>query len=121
MKKLALISSLVLLAACNQAAAPENDATQAAEPEAAAPVSYQLTFSDGTKGITVTTADGKYYHAAGNYQSGTMTLEEDGAKACFTAEGASEAVCTMIKDEGDGNYSGSAEDGSGTFTSSIIQ
>lgn len=118
MKKLALIAGLVTLAACKQAAAPapEPAATETASPTAA----WELTFADGKKGMTVTTGDGKYYYAADLNQSGTYEIVEgEEGKVCFHPEGEDKPVCVTVKQQEDGSYSGTAEDGS-TFTSRQI-
>lgn len=119
MKKLVLICTLATLAACQQAAAPASDTEEAAEPAEAGMIAWQADFPDGTKGVTVATADGRYYHARGNFESGTMTNDEEAGTACFTAEGAAEPACVTVKDEGDGNYSLTQEDG-GTITTHTI-
>jgi len=120
MKKFFLIAGIGALAACQQAPAPEPEATEAAEPAASAVTAWEITFPDGRKGLTVATGDGGYVHAAEITQSGTMNeVEGEEGKICFDPEGDAEPVCATVTEQEDGTYSGVADDGS-TFTSTKI-
>jgi len=121
MKKLVLMGVLGALCACNQVETAPAETEQAAAPEPSGLMAWELNFEDGTKGITVATADGRYFHAAGNFQSGTMETDEGTGRACFTAEGASDPVCVVVEEQEDGSFKGAVEDGTGPFTSTVIK
>lgn len=124
MKKLILLASVAMLAACDNkaddAVVADNmmaDDTVMVDETAAAPAtnvgSFTLTDEAGESvGTTVTNADGTYTNtdAAGATMSGTWQSPSDG-KVCFDADGDAPEMCWTRGDTMDGKTKWTADDG----------
>lgn len=126
MKKLVLVTALVLgLAACNNASEDADTATDEtaapAEPEAAAMVSangsepgaFEVTAADGTVTQTELMADGKYAdHGADGKVTASGSWSVVGGKTCFDPDGDEAATCyTETAPDSEGNFTATPDEG----------
>ena len=122
MKRLAIIASLALLAACearDDAAAPEAAATETMPVDAAAtpaagptPGSYDVTYPDGTTSVDTLMADGTFVSRDANdkvVDKGTWAVKD--GKTCFTPEGKAEECFTEGPRNPDGSFDATGADG----------
>ena len=117
MKKLIGISAVVLLAACNQAEAPE--ATPTEEAVAAAPVvapgAYDGVLADGSAGgVSTLNADGTYSDVdpeGAVVEEGTWETRD--GKTCFapTTEGRTAMCWTESERAADGTFTATPDEG----------
>ena len=113
MRKFVLISSLAMVAACNQApenAAPTPEATPA-EDLASHVGAAIVTQADGTKILTYSTADGKTFGAALSKDFTPATWAVEGDKACITPPKGDKFCITYGPAKDDGSVPVTGDDG----------
>ena len=121
MKKIILLATLSMLAACSQKAEEKKEVP--AEPVAAAapapaadsgtaPGTYDVKMADGTMGTTTINADGTYVDtdAKGKQVKGLYATHD--GKDCFDPEGDEMGMCWAVsKPAADGSFTATADDG----------
>ena len=114
MKKLIAIASVAVLAACQQAEAPEVEEVieEVAAPAPVGAGAYEVTYADGTVGTMVSTEEGTFTTTIGD-QTATGTIVEEDGKVCFDADGDEEgATCWTNSPAGeDGSFTSVSDDG----------
>ena len=120
MKKIVLIAAVAALSACSQSAeeAPAPEETVAA-PEAPAAMtaaeaagSYDVSYPDGTTGVTTIHADGTFVATDGSNVETRGTWAMKDGKSCFDPEGdAVEACWTQTEPDANGVFTATAPDG----------
>lgn len=121
MKKIVLLATLSMLAACSQKteekketpAEPVAEATPApAADSGTAPGTYDVKMADGTMGTTTINADGTYVDtdAKGKQVKGLFAAHD--GKDCFDPEGDEMGMCWAVsKPAADGSFTATADDG----------
>ena len=114
MKKLIAIASVPVLAACQQAEAPEVEEVieEVAEPAPVGPGTFDVTYADGTVATMVSSEDGTFTITSGENSASGTYANVDG-QVCFDADGDDEgAACwTNSPLAEDGSFTSVSDDG----------
>ena len=121
MKKLVLLSGLVLLAACSKTAPtaeattePAAAASDASSPMVAAmpsPGTYQVKMPDGSNQTTTIKADGTYVDMAGGKETEMGKVSARDQKTCFTPTGGTQTCYTNGTPAADGSWTATGPKG----------
>ena len=118
MNKIIVLASCIALAACSKGEAPaESDSDTAPEAVAASEDSmagtYEATYDDGTKSMTVMTDDGKYTETGADGKVTTGEISMVNGQTCFNSseEGSAPECWTDGDPAEDGSWVATNDDG----------